>query len=244
MAVERPITLRGDGDEHRLADVLASLKERGCSILVAGEVPVPTPRTVSRRLFGHPAERRERVLLRLRQTNSLAGWFPRGIDLADRSVRIIDCTDPGRSTLATGDCPGSDGPAGRWDPSFDPAETPSLSRQPHIEDCLGEIDAIAAGVDSLEPSQLRVGLFSLDVLDSPAEMTEVVSAVSTTVTDHRGMVHYHLPEPPTSETARAVLDHVDARITVRKDVPGKPAMQRWHIPGYGETPWIRLSSHE
>lgn len=240
MTTTGPIKLRGDGEEYRLADVLASLKERGCSILVAGEVPISTSRTVSRRLFGHPAESRERVLLRLRQTNSLAEWFPPGIDLEDPCARIIDCTDPGRSTLTTG----TDGPVGRWDSTFDPAETPSLSRQPRIEDCTGEIDAVAADATPLAPSQLRVGVFSLDVLESPAEMTEVVSAVSRTVTDYRGMVHYHLPEPPTSGAVRTVLDHVDARITVRKDVPDEPAKQRWSIPGYGETPWIRLSAHE
>lgn len=240
MPVERPIKLRGAGDERGLDDELAGLKERGCSILVAGEVPISTSRAVSRRMFGHPAERRERVLLRLQQTNSLDGWFPRGIALDDSSARIIDCTDPGRSSVATAG--GSDGSTERWDSTFDPSETPSLSRQPRIEDCTAEIESTAAG--PLAPAQLRVGLFSLNVLDSTAAMQEVVSTVSPAVTAHRGIVHYHLPEPPTCDAVETMMEHVDAKVTVRKDVPDEPARQRWSIPGYGETPWIPLSSHD
>lgn len=239
MTVQGPIELRGDGDEYRLDSVLASLKERGCSILVAGTRPATTSKTISQRLFGHPEERRERVLLRLRQTVSLEDWFPAGVDLDDPGVRIVDCIDPGRS--AVDDESRFDW---RWDSKFDPSETPALSRQSDVEGCIREIESAVARAGTLEPSQLRVGVFSLGALDGPDEMVDVVSSVSSTVTSHRGMVHYHLQQPATSSTARTMLDHVDAMITVRKSVPGESAAQKWTIPGYGKTPWIPLSTHE
>lgn len=233
----RPITLRGEGEEHRLDHVLATLKERGCSILVDGEVPIGASRAVSRRLFGHPEEPRERVLLRFRQTNSLDGWFPGEVDLAEPGVRVVDCIDPGRS----------DGTpvrtAGGWHSTFDPAETPSLSRESDVEACTGEIESIAAGARPLSPSQLRVGLFSLDVLDTPEEMVEVVSAVSGAVSAYAGMVHYHLPRPPSRPSVEMVREHVDATITIRKDHPDEPIKQKWTVPDCGETPWIPLTGH-
>lgn len=239
MDAVRPITLRGEGDEYRLDHVLASLKERGCSILVDGEVPIGESRTVSRRLFGHPDEPRKRVLLRLRQTNSLDAWFPDGVDLEDRGVRVVDCIDPGRSAAME-----SVRTPGGWNSTFDPSETPALSRRPDVEACTGEIESMATRAGPLAPSQLRVGLFSLDVLGTPAEMVEVVSAVSATVSKHSGMVHYHFPQPSTSAAVETVRDHVDAELTIRKDVPGGPPKQKWTIPGYGETPWVRLSRRE
>lgn len=235
----RPIKLRGEGDEHRLDHVLASLKDRGCSILVDGEVPIGTSRTVSRRLFGHPAEPRKRVLLRLRQTNSLDAWFPEGVDLAEHGVRVFDCIDPGRSAAESG----SVRTPGGWDSVFDPTETPGLSRLSDIAACTDEIASLADQAGPLAPSQLRVGLFSLDVLDSTDEVIDVVTDVSATVSAYSGMVHFHLPRPPSTETVRAAEEYVDAKITVRKDFPGEPPKQKWTIPGYGETPWIRLSGH-
>lgn len=236
MDFDRPITLRGEGDEYRLADVLTGLKERGCSILVAGQVPATTFRPVSRRLFGHPEERRERVLIRLHQTASLAEWFPRGVDLEDPGVRVVDCIDPGRSAAASGDW--------RWNSKFDPEETPALLREPDVEGCLREIDSLVDQAGTLAPAQLRVGVFSLNVLDGAAEMVDVVSPVSSTVTEHGGMVHYHLLGSPDGDTVQTLLDHVDALLVIRKNAPGEPVTQQWRIPGYGETPWIPLSSHE
>lgn len=238
MGSGRPIRLRGDGDERRLDAVLSALKERGCSILVAGHVPVATSRTVSRRLFGHPEERRQRVMVRLRQTTSLADWFPGGVDLGDPGVRVVDCVDPSRSAAEGG----SHG--WRWKPDVDPTETPALSRRSDVEACTDEIEAIVAEAGPLEPSELRVGVYSFSVLDGPDEMIDLVSTVSPVVTAHRGMVHYHLQRPPTSPAARTLLDHVDAMLTVRKDAPGEPASQKWTVPGYGETPWIPLRRYD
>lgn len=236
----RPIKLRGEGDEYDLGTILGRLKERGCSILVAGDAPITTFRTVSRRLFGHPEERRERVLIRLRPTTSLDEWFPAGVGLDGRGVRIVDCTAPVRSAVEDE----SDFERLRWDSKFDPAETPALSRRSDVDGCTDEIDAVVAGAGPLEPSQLRVGVYSLGVLDSHDEMIDVVSAMSSTVTAHRGMVHYHLQRPPTSEAARTLLDHVDAMITVRKDVPDELPLQKWTVPEYGESPWVPLRRYD
>ncbi len=236
----RPIRLRGEGDEYELGTILGRLKERGCSILVAGDMPVTAFRTVSRRLFGHPEERRERVLVRFRPTTSLEEWFPAGVDLESRGVRVVDCTAPDRSA-AGGD---ADFERLRWQSTFDPAETPALSRCSDVEGCTDEIDAVAAGTGALEPSQIRVGVHSLGAFDGHDEMIDAVSALSSTVTARRGMVHYHLQRPPTSETARTLLEHVDAMITIRKDVPGELPVQRWTIPGYGESPWVPLRRYD
>lgn len=232
--------LRGDGDEYRFDDVLANLKRRGCSILVAGDVPITTSRVVSKSLLGHPAEPRERVLLRFHQTNSLEDWFPDGTGLDDPGAHVVDCIDPGRSAAGAGF--GSTGY--RWKTSFDPAEIPSLSRRQDVTDCADEIASIISGAGRLEPAQLRVGLFSLNVLDDPAEMADVVSTIAAPVTANRGMAHFHLGASPSSDAVRTVTEHVDARITVRKEVPGRPPEQKWTVPGYGETPWVPMTRPE
>lgn len=236
MNSRRRIKLRGEGEEHGLRTILGGLKERGCSILVSGPVPVTTSRIVSRRLFGHPDERRLRILIRLRPTTSLEGWFADGIDLDGEDIRIVDCTAPGRSAVDEE----SDFEGLRWNSNFDPTETPALSRWSNVDDCIDEIDAAVAESGPLGPAQLRVGVFSLNVLDGHDGMIDVVSNVSETVTGHRGMVHFHLQRPPTSEATLTLLDHVDAMITFRKDVPNKPPMQKWTVPGYGESPWVPL----
>ena len=230
------IMLRGDGDDYQLDHVLASLKERGCSILVAGRVPIMTSRAVSHRLFGHPAERRERALIRLRQTNSLEKWFPPGVGLDDPRLRIIDCVDPGRSV--------AEGESGsyecRWSSRFDPVETPALTRQPDVDACVDELTQIVERARPVRPSQLRVGVFSLAVLTRSVEMVDLVTRVAPPITDNKGMIHFHLQDHPESPAVEAVMEHVDAKLTVLKDVPGEPIKQKWTIPGYGETPWLPL----
>lgn len=234
------IKFRGDGDEHRFDDVLASLKTRGCSILVAGSVPITTSRVVSKTLFGHPDERRERVLLRFHQTNSLEAWFPSGVGLDDPRVHVVDCIDPGRS--ATGAGFGSNDY--RWHSSFDPTEIPCLSRRQDVDACADEIVSITTRAGRLEPGQLRVGLFSLNELDDHSDMVDVVSTIATPVIATRGMVHFHLGESPDSDAVQTVTEHVDARITVRKNVPGRPPEQKWTVTGYGETPWVPMTPPE
>lgn len=237
MDFDYPIKLRGDGDDYRLDAVLASLKERGCSILVAGQVSATALRPVSRRLFGHPEERRERVLIRLHQTASLADWFPRGVDLTDEGVLVVDCIDPGRSTAEGFD-------DWRWESSFDPKEIPALSRRADVEGCLREIDALVDRAGPLAPAQLRVGVFSLNVLDGPAEMIDVVSPIARRVTEHRGMGHFHYLGPTDTDTMETMQEYVDALLVVRKRAPDEPLSQQWRITGYGETPWIPLRHHE
>lgn len=240
MDSEHSIKLRGEGDEYRLGTVLSKLSERGCSILVAGEMSLPTIRLVSQRFFGHPEERRERILVRLRQTMSLEEWFPADVALDDPGVRIIDCTDPTR-TAAEGES-GFD--EMRWKSRFDPTEIPALTRREDIETCNEEIENFADGASPLTPSQLRVGVFTLDALDGLDEMIDVVSSVKSTVIGHRGMVHYHLQRPPTSETAETILDNVDAMVTTRNRRPNAPPEQQWTVPGYGESKWVPLRGFE
>lgn len=240
MNAGRPIELRGEGAEYELRTVLSTLKERGCSVLVVGEVPPRVYRTASRRLFGHPEERRQRVLLRLRQTISLEEWFPADVGLDDRGVRIVDCTHPDRTTTEEESGFG----AARWHSKFDPAETPALTRRRDLDGCIEEIDAIAAEAGSLASTQLRVGAYSLGVLGGHDERIDVVSTVTSTVTAHEGMVHFHLQRPPTCEDVRTLLDHVDATITLRKPAPVAPPQHKWTVPEYGETPWIPLERYE
>lgn len=247
-----PIKLRDGGDEYDLGTVLNSLKARGCSILVAGDVPNGASQLVSQHLFGHPDEHRDRVLVKLRSTNSLEEWFPAGISSDDPQTRIIDYTGLERSVaeedfgfdavrwnskFATTETPES---ASTETPAFSSTETPGRSQHVDIDGCTGQIDAIAAEAGSLDPSQLRVGVFSLNVLDDSEAMVDTVSSVSSTVTAHRGMVHYHLQQPATSTNVQTLLKHVDAMITIRKEVPNEPPLQRWTIPGYGDSLWIPL----
>lgn len=54
------------------------------------------------------------------------------------------------------------------------------------------------------------------------------------------MVSQRLFGHPDERRLRTLLDHVDAMITVRKDVPNEPPMQKWTVPGFGESPWVPL----
>ncbi len=237
MDFESPVTLRGEGEEHRLDAVLAALKERGCSILVAGQVSATAFRPVSRRLFGHPEERRERTLIRLHQTASLAEWFPHSVDLAEEGIRVVDCIDPGRSAAGGFE-------DWRWESAFDPEEIPALSRRADVEGCLREIDSLVAQAGALAPAQLRVGVFSLNALDGADEMVDVISPIAARVTEHRGMVHFHYLGPADGDTVRTLEEHVDALLVIRKRAPNEPLYQQWRITGYGDTPWIPLRRHE
>lgn len=240
MGLGRPIKLRGEGEEHDLGMILGRLKDRGCSILVSGVVPITTFQLVSRRLFGHPEERRLRTLIRLRPTTSLDEWFPAGVGLEDARVRVVDCTAPDRS--ASGDR--SDFGRLRWNSKFDPAETPGLSRRSTADDCTDEIDSLVAEAGTLGSAQLRVGAYSLDALEDHNGMIDFVRTVSETVSAHRGIAHYHLERPPTSDTTQTLLEHVDAMISVRKDVPDEPPRQKWTISEFGESPWVPLDRYD
>ncbi len=234
--MDTSIKLRGEGGEHWLGSVLSKLSERGCSILVAGEMTLPTAWLVSRRFFGHPEEPRKRILVRLRETKSLENWFAGAITPDDAGVRIVDCIDPTRAEAGFEDF--------RWKSRFDPAEIPALTRRQGIEDCIDEVEAITAEASPLAPSQLRVGVYRLDGLDGPDEMIDAVSAINSTVTGNQGMVHYHLHRPPETETAQTLLNHVDAMVTTRNKVPNTPPEHQWRVPEYGNSDWLPLGRFE
>ncbi|GGL52740.1 DUF7504 family protein [Halocalculus aciditolerans] len=73
---------------------LASLKQRGCSLLVTGDVPDEGRMLATRRLLGAPEEPRRRVLVL--NDEHPGHYLPSGVSADDDTVRVLrpDAGDP------------------------------------------------------------------------------------------------------------------------------------------------------
>ena len=211
---------RGRGRSVR--DAFRELKQRGPQVLVTGDVPEAVSRRATRRLLGHPEEKRRRVLA---LTDSDAGrddWFPGDYSTDDEGVTLIGAGEL-RGSAAVGGPAAGDGKddalvrlVGDEIQSWHPDETPP-------------------------PAVLRVGVYSLETL-LEAHGVEAVRELAYQLTGEvrraRGMGHYHLPREPGSEAVSDLQFVFDARLELRRST-GVPE-QRWHLPGRGTTGWVEL----
>lgn len=221
---DEALSFRGETSAS-FGDVLASLKRRGCNLLVTGEVADNVAARATRKLFGTPAEPRERVLaLADASVEEPVTYLPGNLYPHHDGVELVDFRDVGRA-VANGEC--VDGGAGR-----------SLAE-------LGDdvCDAVERRGSDLDPAQLRVGLVSLrplverydeSAVDTLAErVTDSVGGVS-------GMAHYHVGTADDAAVVDELAPHFDARIELRQ-LDGMIPEQRWHVHEYdAETGWVTL----
>ena len=218
------LSFRGEAPAS-FGDVLASLKQNGCNLLVTGAVADDVTARATRKLLGTPTEPRERVLaLTDPAVENPVTYLPGSLYPHHDGVEILDHRDVGRS--ATG-AERSDGGT------------------PRRLDAIG--DELCATVTrrgrDAPPAKLRLGVVSLrPLLDRHRRdaFDRFVASVSAAVTDTNGMAHYHLRLPDDDPAVESLSPLFDARIELRQ-LDGMIPEQRWHIPEKNtETGWVTL----
>lgn len=210
----------GGGD---LADVLPALKRRGCSLLITGEVSDRVSMVASRRLFGSADRDRRRVVGLTRQAARKPNrWFPADVDRTAETTTVVELAESAEGA--------SD------------ADEPAERVRPVREDVEAAVDRVVGG-DSLDPGQLRVGVYSVSPLVGRFGREPVfalLEAIADVVTEYRGMGHVHLPWDDGARVVEALDPLFDARIELRQ-VPaaGPTPEQRWHVDEL-TTEWVEL----
>lgn len=216
------VRFRGSG--KGLRETFQRLKQRGPQILVTGDVPEDVSRQATRRLLGHPAERRHRVLALTDSDATTDDWLPGDIDSDGDGVAVL-----GGNRLRS------------------EARARNGTEMLTEGDALaGEVaDAVGTWLETTQqpaPAVLRVGVYSLETF-LEATGVEAVRSLAYRLTGAvrrgRGMGHYHLPRAPESQAVSDLRYVFDAHLELREN--GRGPEQRWHIPGSGTTGWVALA---
>jgi hypothetical protein len=216
------VRFRGSGEGLR--ETFQRLKQRGPQILVTGDVPEAVSRQATRRLLGHPAEQRHRVLALTDSDATSDQWLPGDITPESPDVAVLGQTRLRSAAAAqTG------------------AEV--VTRGEVLADDVA--DAVGTWLDTTQepaPAVLRVGVYSLETFLEAAGVEAARSLayrLTGAVRRGRGMGHYHLPRAPESQAVSDLRYVFDAHLELREN--GKGPEQRWHIPGSGTTGWVALA---
>jgi hypothetical protein len=211
---------RGEGGGLR--ETFRELKQRGPQVLVTGDVPEAVSRQATRRLLGHPEEKRHRVFALTDGDAAAERWFPGDRSPADDRATLISGGDLRGNVVVDG--------------SADGGGEDTLVRR--ID---GEIRSRCPDDDTLPPAMLRVGLYSLETL-LETHGIETVRRLAYRLTGEvrraRGMGHYHLPRAADADAVADLQFVFDARLELRTGAGGPE--QRWHLPGRGTTNWVAL----
>lgn len=222
------------GDDGELppavCERLATLKARGCNLLVTGAVAPEVTFHASRTLLGTADGARERILVCL--------------DLepdADHYLRAGYATEPTSITVRNGFQRSASGSNAR---AITDDET-LLDRRLHplqsrICESIADSDERR---DGLDPAQLRLGFLTLRPILEGFDRYDVVRfvrIVANLVEGVGGMAHYHLPVADDDRLVEEYADLFDGRIELRQR--GRlPAEMRWHLPDVGRTTgWFQL----
>ena len=218
------LSFRGEAPSS-FEDVLASLKQSGCNLLVTGAVADDVTARATRKLLGTPTEPRERVLaLTDSVVENPVTYLPGSLYPHHDGVDILDYRDIGRSASTA---ERSDGGT------------------PRTLDAIGEelcATVTRRGRDTT-PAQLRLGVVSLQSLldrhDADA-VERFLDRVTGTVLDTCGMAHYHLRLPDDDPAVESLSPFFDARIELRQ-LDGMIPEQQWHVPAKDvESGWVTL----
>jgi hypothetical protein len=218
-----------DEDDSDLGTVLDDLKSAGCALLVTG-TEMEACLATSRRLFGDPSQRRRRVLVTHETGPDADRWLPAGVSVTDDDTELLSPSLVDRGTASrSGDADDS--------PTPDPSAAGLGRLRTDLSDVISGYQS-----DRLEPGEVRVGITSADALASRYGRDELLAFVRTAtalIRGVRGMGHLQLGQSLDGDLVPLLEDLFDARVDVRKQ-PGLPAEQRWHVPDYGTTEWIRV----
>lgn len=210
--------------------MFSELKQRGPQILVTGDVPESVSRRASRRLLGHPAEHRHRVLALTDSDAPSDRWLPGDLGERDEHVAVVRTTSLRGSTAVAASPPA-------------PGSGPDESLAALVDD---EVTAWTDGAtERPAPAVLRVGVYSLESLleeNGVEAVRSLTYRLTGAVRRARGMGHYHLPREPGCQAVEELRYVFDARLELRAD--GVGAEQRWHIPGTGTTGWVSLDDDQ
>ena len=226
-------TFRSEESLRDIDSVLRRLKQRGCTLLVTGDVPVPVSGLATRRLLGDPDCDRKRVLAFTDATvEHVDHCLPSGVARDDPDVWVVD-PDAERRAIP-------DRATGVELPSRDAAQSDLSRLRQEIVQAVGFFDD---ATDGLDPAELRVGVAALDSLlaanGRPAAV-RFLRAVVALVQGVGGMGHVRLPFPDDHDVVRGLSPLFDARIELRKRGQTPPE-QRWHVPRHDlTTVWTGL----
>jgi hypothetical protein len=219
---------RGDEDDRDLGAVLDDLKNAGCAVLVTG-TETEACEAACRRLFGDPGQRRRRVLVTHESGPDADRWLPGDVSVTDDDAVFLSpsLVDRGTANRSAG---GDDGP--------------TAGAVGGLDRLRADLSDVVSGYqsDRLEPGEVRVGITAADALASKYGRDDLLSFVRTATTlvrGVRGLGHLHVGQSLDGDLVPLLGDLFDARVDVRQQ-PGLPAEQRWHVPGYGTTGWIRI----
>ena len=217
------------GEDSVVQDVtftewLSGLKTSGSNLLVTGEVPEMTSADFSRTLFGRGG--RTRVLgLVDPSTPAAESYLP--VPTGNPQTRVIDRRPEDRGLTSRSSSTGQ----------------LSIDRQTFRSEVVSAISSHEELNDGFAPAELRLGLDSVEMLETNDDLVSVgqfLRGLTAIVRGVRGMAHYHLRVPDDDPMVAELSPLFDARIELRKR-PGR-AEQRWHVPNIDETThWVELS---
>lgn len=223
--------------------LLREYKQRGCNILVVGDVPDNILNTASARLLGDPAECPRTRVFGLFDRNELTVRYRlQHAGYGRTSTRVVTTTAFARSASADG----GDNPVTTDLPyvpnfSLDVATVDSTNLE-HVASIL--VDAFdATQTDEYNPGELRVCIDSLRPLldeDAAFEATDAfLDTVTSEITTRRGMGHFVLPTAADSPAVKRVRDHFDIIVPLR--TTEGTAEQRWQFVAENrQTDWLEL----
>ena len=240
MASENPAARGSDGssppddDLTAFINLLNELKATGCNLLVVGDESREVFTRASGQLLGGADVLRHRVLAVTDATSqSIAERLPDPNSTPrplTETTTVLNHTGAPRSVTAAENPETPPELAGIEEICIADPELRGL--QSGLTDAIVDVGTRA----DLEPSDLRVGIDSLDpLLDHHGEdaVKRCLDAVGGYVRDQCAMSHYVLRESYDSDAVQTLLPSVDAAIELRTVDPEEydhDAQQRWHVP--------------
>lgn len=232
------------------ARALGELKQRGSSLLVVGSVPDEMYVRASTQMLGDPdAERPRRRVVVVPSSGEAGGSerVRRTGPISPEYARMVTREASARSAAAAN---------GSGHPSHAPGPTTqkTLPRTQAADGAIHElgeslsevIDQFDVVADGLDPAELRLAFDCLPMLLEEYDRQVVfrfLHVLATQIREVRGIGHFHLPQPRTSETVRLFEPLFDAIIELRVD--GDELKQRWHFRDRSlVSEWLPLTGPE
>lgn len=214
-----------------IGEELKSLKRRGCAVLTTGKVPPDATVEATRRQLGSPDEDRVRIVALTGSTDrNVAARLPGDVSPDDPDVYVLEGP---RARDAAITAPGADvvAPDPRTDLerlSCGVARSVRTYARPDADLDAGQLRLV---VDSLKPLLDDHGIEQIEAF---------IWETATLVRSISGMAYYHLPIDDDHEIVTTLMEtgYLDARVEL--DHQAGSDLQRWHVPGYEETPWLEL----
>lgn len=210
------------------------LKRQGCSVLVTGRVNERLRAVQFRQSFGACDGSRHRVLTLTDATPAgVCQYLPHGVTPADSSVTVLDYTETVRNATGAADTP----------PNQSDADT-SKTVGNRVGAMLCELVEAAVCTGPPGTSVYRLGVATLGALtaiDGLSPTRSFVRTVRADVVDIHGIVHFHLPSTPGSETLDTLYPVTDIHIELRES--RRLPEHRWHLLDSNlSTDWLSVRS--